>query len=175
MTDLRLRTEVVAGEAALEQWRHVHNTIVPPAAMSLDEVRERAGRYRLENAYVGDVLVGCSTVRPPEGDQAAATVIARVLPAHRGRGHGAALYDHALAPARVLGARVVETCVLAVNEDGLRFARARGFAEVERYVLDGETAEWVDLRLLPRDDEGRGTTIPLQSCGNHMWAASRSS
>ncbi|KQX83254.1 GNAT family N-acetyltransferase [Streptomyces sp. Root1310] len=152
MTDLRLRTEAVAGEAALEQWRHVHNTIVPPAAMSLDEVRERAGRYRLENAYVGDVLVGCSTVRPPEGEQGVATVIARVLPAYRGRGHGTALYDHALAHARGLGARVVETCVLAVNEDGLRFARARGFVEVERYVLDGGTAEWVDLRLLPRDD-----------------------
>ncbi|MFF3205014.1 GNAT family N-acetyltransferase [Streptomyces sp. NPDC002962] len=152
MTDLRLRTEAVAGEAALEQWRDVHNTIVPPAAMSLDEVRERAGRYRLENAYVGDVLVGCSTVRPPEGEQGVATVIARVLPAYRGRGHGTALYDHALAHARVLGARVVETCVLAVNEDGLRFARARGFVEVERYVLDGGTAEWVDLRLLPRDD-----------------------
>ncbi|WP_406008299.1 GNAT family N-acetyltransferase [Streptomyces sp. NBC_00637] len=146
MTDLRLRIEVVAGEPALEQWRHVHNTIVPPAALSLDEVRERAGRYRLENAYAGDVLVGCSTVRPPEGERAVATVIARVLPGHRGRGHGAALYDHALAHARVLGARVIETCVLAVNEDGLRFARARGFAEVERYVLDGETAEWVDLR-----------------------------
>ncbi|MFI5471238.1 hypothetical protein ACIA6D_13525 [Streptomyces cacaoi] len=77
MTDLRLRTEVVAGETALEQWQRVHNTIV-------------------------------------------------------------------------LGARVVETCVPAVNEDGLRFARARGSVEVERYVLDGGTAERVDLRLLPR-------------------------
>ncbi|MET7649394.1 MULTISPECIES: GNAT family N-acetyltransferase [unclassified Streptomyces] len=155
MTDLRLRTGAVVGEGMLEQWRHVHNTIVPPAAMSLDEVRERAGRYRLENAYVGDVLVGCSTVRPPEGQEAVATVIARVLPEYRGRGHGAALYDHALAHARVLGARVVETCVLAVNEDGLRFARARGFVEVERYVLDGGTAEWVDLRLPPGSDRGR--------------------
>ncbi|WP_329218390.1 GNAT family N-acetyltransferase [Streptomyces sp. NBC_01485] len=148
MTDLRLRTEPVAGETALEQWRHVHNVIVPPAALSLDEVRERAGRYRLENAYAGDVLVGCSTVRPPEGEDAVATVIARVLPAYRGRGYGAALYDNGLAHARVLGARAVETCVLAVNEDGLRFAGARGFVEVERYVLDGEAAEWVDLRLV---------------------------
>lgn len=143
-----LRVEAVSGGAALEQWRHVHNVIVPPAALSLDEVRERAGRNRLENAYVGETLVGCSTVRPPT-DDAVVTVVARVLPEFRRRGYGASLYDHVLAHARVLGARAVETCVLAVNEDGLRFARARGFTEVERYVLDGGTAEWVDLRLMP--------------------------
>ncbi|MEU0674901.1 GNAT family N-acetyltransferase [Streptomyces sp. NPDC006172] len=152
MTDLRndvLRVEPVEGEAMLEQWRHVHNLIVPPAALTLDEVRARAERYRLENAYVGDVLVGCTTVRPPAGggEEAAATVIARVLPEYRRRGYGAALYDRALAHARQLGARAVETCVLAANEDGLRFALARGFAETERYTLDGESDVWVDLRL----------------------------
>jgi hypothetical protein len=42
---------------------------------------------------------------------------------------------------------VIETVVLAANEDGLRFARRHGFAEIERYVLPGETTEWVDLRL----------------------------
>ncbi|MFH8976086.1 hypothetical protein [Streptomyces sp. NPDC017890] len=50
---------------------------------------------------------------------------------------------------RGLGARAVETVVLAANADGLRFARARGFVERERYVLDGESDEWVDLRLAP--------------------------
>ncbi|MCX5246849.1 GNAT family N-acetyltransferase [Streptomyces sp. NBC_00201] len=142
-----LRIEAVHGEAMLDEWRHVHNAVVPPAAMSLDEARERLGRYRLENAYLGDVLVGCSTVRPPEDDRGAATVIARVLPGHRGRGFGTALYEKGLAHARVLGARDVETCVLAANEDGLRFAEKCGFVEVERYVLDGESDEWVDLRL----------------------------
>ena len=33
------------------------------------------------------------------------------------------------------------------NEDGVRFAAARGFVEVERYVLDGETDLWLTLRL----------------------------
>jgi GNAT superfamily N-acetyltransferase len=131
----------------LQQWRHVHNVIVPPAAMDLDEVRERGRRYRLRNAYVGDVLVGCSTVRPPEGEDAVATVIARVLPEYRRRGYGTRLYEDGLAHARGLGARAIETCVLAVNEDGLRFAEARGFVETDRYVLDGETDEWLDLRL----------------------------
>lgn len=145
----RLRIEQVSGTAMLEQWRHVHNVIVPPAEMSLAEAEERLRRYRLENAYLGDVLVGCSTVRPPAGDGGAATVIARVLPAFRGRGIGTALYENGLAHARVLGAGAIETCVLAANEDGLRFAKARGFAETERYVLDGESDEWVDLSLTP--------------------------
>ncbi|MCT7355321.1 GNAT family N-acetyltransferase [Streptomyces sp. 15-116A] len=142
-----LRTEVVEGEDMLRAWQHVHNEIVPPAALSLDEVRERSGRYRLENAYLGDVLVGCSTVRPPEGQERVATVIARVLPAFRRRGIGTALYERGLAHAREQGAGAIETVVLAANADGLRFAEASGFVERERYVLDGGSDEWVDLRL----------------------------
>ncbi|MFF3414515.1 GNAT family N-acetyltransferase [Streptomyces sp. NPDC002698] len=142
-----LRIESPDDEARLADWRHVHNVIVPPAAMSLAEVRERVRRYRLEVAYLGDVLVGCTTVRPPTGDSATATVIARVLAEHRGRGLGEELYTRGLEQARSSGARVIETVVLAANEDGLRFARRHGFAEIERYVLPGETAEWVDLRL----------------------------
>ncbi|AGS70249.1 GNAT family N-acetyltransferase [Streptomyces collinus] len=145
MTDLRI--EPVAGDRMLEQWRYVHNVVVPPAAMSVEDARERVGRYRLENAYLGDELVGCSTVRPPAGEGRVATVIARVLPGFRGRGFGAALYGNGLAHARALGAAAVETCVLAVNEDGLRFAGRLGFVEVDRYVLDGKSDEWVDLRL----------------------------
>lgn len=142
-------------EVALEDWRHVHNLIVPPAAMSLDDVRARSARYRLEVAYLGDDLVGCSTVRPPAGDgdedgagdAAVATVIARVLPGFRRRGFGAEIYGRGLALARELGAGRIETVVLAANEDGLSFARGHGFVEVERYVLDGESDVWVDLRL----------------------------
>ena len=143
-----LRIEAVDSEAMLREWQYVHNEIVPPAAMSLAEARERLGRYRLENAYLGDVLVGCSTVRPPEGEEAVATVIARVLPEFRGRGFGRAIYEKGLAHARVLGAGVVETCVLAANEDGLRFAEKCGFTETDRYVLDGESDLWIDLRLV---------------------------
>ncbi|PKW09249.1 Acetyltransferase (GNAT) family protein [Streptomyces sp. 1222.5] len=148
MSDLRM--VVVEGDEMLEQWRHVHNAVVPVAAMSVVDARERVGRYRLENAYVGDVLVGCSTVRPPV--DGVATVIARVLPGYRGQGFGTALYKNGLARARELGAGVIETCVLAANADGLRFAVRRGFVEIERYVLDGERDEWVDLRLAPEVD-----------------------
>ncbi|NUO45856.1 MAG: GNAT family N-acetyltransferase [Streptomyces sp.] len=148
MSDLPIvRVERAVGDAMLDQWRYVHNVIIPADPLGLDAVRERSTRYRLENAYVGDVLVGCSTVRPPEGEGAVATVIARVLPAYRRRGYGTVIYENGLAHARVLGARTIETCVLAVNEDGLRFAGKQGFVEVERYVLDGESDLWVDLRL----------------------------
>ncbi|MFC7260849.1 GNAT family N-acetyltransferase [Streptomyces lutosisoli] len=142
-----LRIEQPDDEARLKDWQHVHNVIVPPAAMSLDEVRERVRRNHLEVAYLGDVLVGCTTVRPPTDDTATAMVIARVLAEHRGQGFGEELYVRGLKQARELGAEVIETVVLAANEDGLRFARKHGFIEIERYVLPGETAEWVDLRL----------------------------
>lgn len=99
VTDLRIEPVDPEAEDSLQDWRHVHNLIVPPAAMSFDEVRERSGRNRLENAYLGDVLVGCSTVRPPQGEDAVATVIARVLPEFRRRGYGAALYGNGRARA----------------------------------------------------------------------------
>lgn len=145
MTDLRIAP--VDGDAMLHDWQHVHNAIIPTAALSLDEVRERAGRNRLEVAYLGDVLVGCSTVRPPRAEASVATVIARVLPTHRRQGFGGALYARGLAHARKLGADVVETVVLESNADGLRFALAQGFVEVERYLLPGDSVRFVDLRL----------------------------
>ncbi|MFJ2888698.1 GNAT family N-acetyltransferase [Streptomyces sp. NPDC087305] len=147
MTDLRIELVEPDAERALQDWRHVHNLIVPPAAMDLDEVRERSGRNRLENAYLGDTLVGCSTVRPPAGEDAVATVIARVLPRSRRQGHGTALYENGLARARALGAGAVETVLLAANTDGVRFAEGRGFVETERYVLDGESDLWITMRL----------------------------
>ncbi|MFD4557042.1 GNAT family N-acetyltransferase [Streptomyces sp. NPDC058469] len=147
MTDLDIEPVDPDEENALQDWRYVHNLIVPPASMSLDEVRERSGRNRLGNAYLGDVLVGCSTVRSPQGEDAVATVIARVLPEFRRRGYGVALYENGLTRARALGAGAIETVVLAANADGVRFAEARGFVETERYVLDGESDLWITLRL----------------------------
>ncbi|MET7378554.1 GNAT family N-acetyltransferase [Streptomyces sp. NPDC005526] len=145
MSDLRIQQP--GDDAALGDWRHVHNVIIPTHALSLDEVRERAVRNHLEVAYLGDVLVGCSTVRPPVDDTSTATVIARVLPPHRGRGFGEEFYARGLDRARRLGAKVIETVVLSSNEDGLRFALKQGFAETERYLLPGDTIPWIDLRL----------------------------
>ncbi|MFC8535657.1 GNAT family N-acetyltransferase [Streptomyces sp. NPDC057249] len=145
MTDLRI--EPVKGDASLLDWRFVHNTVIPTATLSFADVTERAGRNRLCVAYAGDVLVGCSTVRPPGADAPVGTVIARVLLEHRGRGFGQQLYAHGLELARGLGAEVIETCVLESNPEGLRFALRNGFVETERYVLPGDTVPFIDLRL----------------------------
>ncbi|WP_406109478.1 GNAT family N-acetyltransferase [Streptomyces sp. NBC_01003] len=145
MTDLRI--EKVQGDALIEDWRHAHNLIIPADPLSLDDVRERVGRNHLEVAYLGDTLVGCTTVRPPTDDTATATVIARVLPDHRRQGFGEVLYRHGLEHARKLDAAVIETVILASNVAGVRFAEKHGFVEVERYVLPEDPALWFTMRL----------------------------
>jgi GNAT superfamily N-acetyltransferase len=142
-----LRIQAVEDEESLEDWRHVHNVIIPADPLGPDEVRERAGRNHLDVAYLDGVLVGCSTVRPPEEPGAPATVIARVLPEHRRRGLGSRLYAAALDRARALDAQAVETIVWAANVDGLRFAEARGFVEVDRYLPPGRETPYLTLRL----------------------------
>lgn len=147
MTDLRIQP--VDNDVSIHDWQYAHNLIVPGDVLSLDAVRERTGRNRMEVAYLGDVLIGCTTVRPPTKDNGAtATVIARVLPEYRRRGLGTRLYERALGQARALDAKVIETVVLASNTDGLHFAKQHGFVEIERYLLrEGDTVPWIDLRL----------------------------
>ncbi|WP_052868809.1 GNAT family N-acetyltransferase [Streptomyces niger] len=142
-----LRIQQPDDDATFKDWQHVHNVIIPTHVLSLDEVRERAQRHQLHIAYRGDDLVGCSTVRPPADDTRTATVITRVLAAHRRRGFGEELYVHGLNRARELGAEEIETVVLSSNQDGLRFALKHGFVETEQYLLPGETIPWIDLRL----------------------------
>jgi GNAT superfamily N-acetyltransferase len=142
-----LRFERPTDDATLEDWRHVHNVVIPTVSLSLGEVRERAQRNHLEVAYLGDVLVGNSTVWPPTDTTAAARVIARVLPGHRGRGIGEELYERALHRAEEMGAKVIGTVVLSSNTDGLRFAQKHGFVETERYVLPGQTIPWIELEM----------------------------
>jgi GNAT superfamily N-acetyltransferase len=141
-----LRFVQPAGDAELEDWRYVHNVIIPTHVLSIDDVRERAQLHQLEVAYLGDEAVGCSTVRPPTDDIRTATVIARVLAAHRRHGFGEELYVRALSRARELGAEVIETVVLSSNVDGLRFAQKHGFVEIDRYLLPGDTIPWIDMR-----------------------------
>lgn len=137
----------VADEQTVADWQRIHNAIIPTDPLSLDEVRERSGRHRLELAYLDQDAVGNSTVRRPT-DDAGAMVIARVLPTYRRRGIGTLLYARGLEIARGWAdERPVETVVLASNEDGLAFALAHGFVEVERYTLPAATIPYVALAL----------------------------
>jgi RimJ/RimL family protein N-acetyltransferase len=129
----------------LDEWRQVHNEIIPTAPLSEVEVAERATRHRLTVGYVGDTLVGCATVRPPAGESRTATVIVRILEPYRRRGLGTAYLDVSLADARSVTRERIETVVLESNADGLAFARRHGFIEHDRYVLDGQTVPFVDL------------------------------
>lgn len=138
---------VVATGPLLEDWRTVHNAIIPTAPLSEEDVAERSGRHRLTLGYVGGVLVGNATVRPPTGPEATATVIVRILEEHRRHGFGSSYLAAELAEARALGADRIETVVLASNTDGLAFAEAQGFVEHDRYLLDGDTIPFVDLHL----------------------------
>jgi GNAT superfamily N-acetyltransferase len=142
-----LRIEPV-GEATLADWQYVHNLIIPSARLSLDEVRERSGRHRLDVAYRDDVLIGCNTVRPPE--DGVATVIVRVLPAFRRQSLGAQLLAREIVQAEATGARALETIVLASNVDGGRFARAHGFVDlVDTYVPPDSDDPFLTLRRRP--------------------------
>jgi GNAT superfamily N-acetyltransferase len=142
-----LRIVPVLDDVTLLDWQRVHNEIIPTAPLSIDEIRERARRNVLEVAYAGDVLVGCSTVRPPSDETAAATVIARVLPEHRRQGFGTAIYERGLARGRELSTEGIDTHILATNEDGVRFAKSHGFTEVETYLLPGDTIPFIHFHL----------------------------
>jgi GNAT superfamily N-acetyltransferase len=139
----------VSDEQTVADWQRIHNEIIPTDPLSLEEVRERSTRHRLELAYADGTAVGNSTVRRPT-DDAGAMVIARVLPPHRRRGIGTLLHARGLEVARSWAdERPVETVVLASNPDGLAFALARGYVEVETYLLPGATVPYVALELPP--------------------------
>ena len=141
---MTLRIEPVSIDTA-DAWREIHNLIIPPHQLTRDDMRDRLSRNRLTLAYADGTLVGNATIRPPAADSATATVIVRILPAHRRRGHGTAYLTAVLAEARGLGADRIETVVLTANADGLRFAVRHGFAEFHRYVVDD--AEYAELAL----------------------------
>jgi RimJ/RimL family protein N-acetyltransferase len=143
---VRLRI-VPVGPDVVPLWRDIHNAVIPAQVLTSDEVLERLTRNSLTLAYDGDELVGNATIRPPRPDAMSATVIVRILPEYRRRGFGSEYFEAMLAEARGIGARRIETVVLASNEEGLAFAARHGFVEFDRYVLDGETIAYVDLYL----------------------------
>jgi GNAT superfamily N-acetyltransferase len=132
---------VVTNAAA---WRHREATI-PARARHRSLVAEVEGRVvgraqcRLENLFSDDTSL--------------ALIVVAVTATHRGKGIGSALYGAALEHARSIGSSRLITSIYE-NEPGLRFARARGFAEErsqQESVLDPRTvaaspASSVDLQ-----------------------------
>jgi GNAT superfamily N-acetyltransferase len=151
---------VPVDDQTLDQWRLVHNEIIPTAPLSSDEVRERAARYRLTLAYDDGRIVGNATLRPPD-TAGTITVIVRVLPGFRRRGYGSAYLGAVLSEARALGPASIRSVVLASNLDGLVFAQRRGFVEFGRYLLEGHEIPFVDLVLA----EQPSSSAPLHRGG----------
>jgi RimJ/RimL family protein N-acetyltransferase len=143
---VRLRI-VPVGLDDVPLWRDIHNAVIPAHILTSDDVHERRTSNRLTLAYDAAELVGNATIRPPRPDSMTATVIVRILPEHRRQGLVSEYLAAMLTEARGMGARRIETVVLAANEDGLAFAARHGFVEFDRYVLDGQSAAWVSLYL----------------------------
>lgn len=58
---MSLGIEIATGPL-LDDWRAIHNAIIPTDPLSADEVAERSTRNRLTLAYADDILVGNATV-----------------------------------------------------------------------------------------------------------------
>ena len=144
-----LRLSTVADVPSRRDWKHVHNEIIRAGQLSDEQVRDRARKHHLEVAYLDDDPVGCTTVRRPTGPNARVVVIVRVLPAYRRRGIGTTLLVRAEEQAHRLDAGRIETIVWAANAEGLRFAEAHGYDEVDRYLVPGEQVPYVTLRRRP--------------------------
>ena len=140
---MALEVHVVQNSDQAELWQSEHNTVIPSHPLSVDDVRERLTRNRLTLAYVGEILIGNSTVRPATPDLPA-TVIVRILPTQRRRGHGMSYWRVIVEQGNELRDRELATVVVASNEAGLRFAQRLGFTEVDRYELDGTA--YVDMK-----------------------------
>lgn len=136
-------TIVPATGELLETWRMVHNAVIRPVQLTTEDVAQRALRNDLTLAFHDDVLVGSATVRAPE--DGAVTVIVRVLPEHRRRGHGSEYLREALRRPYARAAQQINTVVLAASADGLAFAHRHGFVATDRYELEG--VAFVDLAL----------------------------
>ena len=160
MSDLSLAR--VADEVIADAWAQVHNLIIPSNPLTVEQVVERSTVYVLDVAYLGGVVVGCSTVRPASAEEPV-TVIVRILPAWRRRGWGSVLLAHALTHARAFGAVHVQTIVHASNADGLEFAVHRGFVETDRYTLEGDSVPYVHLARSLDADPGSATSASSAS------------
>ena len=100
-------------------------------------------RNHLEVAYLNDEAAGCSIVRPPTDDPAAATLIARVLTEHCRRGPGEQIYRRAPATAHELGVQATKTVVLASNEDRLRSPSTMASKRSSGHILSGHMIAFV--------------------------------
>jgi GNAT superfamily N-acetyltransferase len=131
-------TDRIAARAELVVRQRAHDVPYDPPASRLDSLRILSHPFPAADveywvSYEGDVLVGTAMLELPTSDNPDnAAVEILVDPAHRRRGVGRAIAEHALARVRDLGRRRVVAEVLESrpghdgDTEGVAFARAMG-------------------------------------------------
>jgi mycothiol synthase len=115
----------------------IHNAVWPSSAVTMDEVRSFKSQTLDYGDFLGpggSVAVAVMPYRPDVG-----FVLLTVLPEHRHRGVGSALYVEASAWLAERGLHRIEARVSEDDEESFAFATRRGFQEIERnrrMVLD---------------------------------------
>lgn len=115
----------------------IYNAVWPTSAITMDEVRSFKSQTLDYGDFLGpggSVAIAVMPQRPDTG-----YVLLTVLPEHRRRGVGAALYVAASSWLRERDVHRIDARVSEDDEDSIAFAERRGFEEVERnrrMVLD---------------------------------------
>lgn len=131
-----------ADEADLEASMTIYNAVFPWEAVTMDEVRSFISQTLDYGDFVGSggsVAVGVMPQRPD-----VAFVMLAVLPDHRRRGVGTALYQEVSTWLAERDVHRMDVPVHEDDEDAIAFAERRGFQEVERnrrMILDLTTLE----------------------------------
>jgi GNAT superfamily N-acetyltransferase len=113
----------------------VYNAVWPNEAVTMDEVRHykaaMTDHVDLVARADGDVVGSCFAAIEPQRPELV-TVLATVLPAHRGRGVGTAFYRAISTWAREREREVLEAIVSDDDAESMGFAESRGFVEDRR-------------------------------------------
>jgi mycothiol synthase len=119
-------------DADYEEWARIKTIVVPSEPTSAGDLRRLDGEpgRLIVLADLDGETVGCG-VAGRSGFGGRAFIAARVLPAHRRRGVGAALVEALAEHARTLGVSGVNAFVDAADEAGLAFVRRYGLEEVD--------------------------------------------
>jgi GNAT superfamily N-acetyltransferase len=119
-----------ADEADEVQTLAIYNAVWPSSAVTMDEVRSFKSQTLDYGDFLGQggsVAIAVMPQRPHVG-----FVLLTVLPDHRRRGLGSALYREASAWLAGHGIEQIDARVSEDDEEAIAFAERRGFQEVER-------------------------------------------
>jgi GNAT superfamily N-acetyltransferase len=139
-------------DADLEAWRQVRLAVLPhERALTVAEMRVEGARdpdrllllAELDGELAGSGLAGRSQL-------GGAGLHPRVLPSHRRRGVGSALYEALERYARERG--FTEAGSMVDDEVSLAFALARGCREVDRQIEQVRELDGTGVSPAPRDD-----------------------